>query len=185
MRKLLSILLALALLLPAGALAEQVIDLGFCGTLHIDDSSYAQPGDEASGIIIQIFPDPYAEVLFHDNINVVWADSEIEDIDVSAEEFAQSVVEFGKSAMLKEGVVAGNENILIAEIDMEERSLLLYYTLDVDYSGMGMDLQLTLHFVQMMQSSPGEGMYTFTCTSASNEGVVALLEYIENALVPN
>lgn len=181
MKKLLTVLLLLALLLPAAALADQTVDLGFA-VMHLDDSAYVQPGDEGSGVLALIIPDPSADTSFYDNINVVWTDARISDLNVSAEEFAQEVIRVAIEGMAAQGAIATNEQLLGAELDADEEMLVLYYTLDVDYTNMGIDLQTTLHFAQLAMSFEGDGMYTFTCTATSAEGVDALMNYILDAM---
>ena len=182
MKKLLSVLLVLALLLPAAAMAEQEVDLGF-GVLRLDDNAYVTLGDRESGILVQVIPDPYAEVLFYDNFNVMWSDAQISDIDMEPEAFAKYVMSVAKAGMEAQGVTASNETVLSAEIDKENDMLTLEYTMDVDYSGLGIDMQLTLYFGQLAFSFEGDGMYAITFTASSEDGILALLDYVDTALV--
>ena len=181
MKKLLAALLALALLLPAAAMADQTVDLGVC-VLRVNDDAYVTYGDKESGMLVQIIPDPNAEVMFYDNINVVWTDAEISDIDISVEEFAEFVMKTAMEGMAAQGVTVSNEQLIGSELTAEEDYLTLYYTIDVDYSNLGIDLQLTLHFTQLAMSFEDEGMYTFTCTASSADGALALLDYIDSAI---
>ena len=76
------------------------------------------------------------------------------------------VAKFGKSA----AVIGG------------KTALSVVYTMDLDYTGMGVDLQTNVTFVQAIVSEDAIGTYTFTIASDSMDGCQPLVEVVNTVV---
>lgn len=183
MKKILSLLLALAMLLPACALADTVINLG-AFQVSIPDSAYVETYEKVSGsVIASIIPDPDSPSGVYANINVTWGLASKEDITFTADEYAQAVLREAVNGLNASGVAISNPQVFTAEMSKEEGLIYLYYGFDADYTGLGVDLVTSLYMAQQCLLIDGDGMYTITFTADSEEGVLDLLEYFDSCML--
>ncbi len=61
-------------------------------------------------------------------------------------------------------------------------ALSVVYTMDLDYTGMGVDLQTNVTFVQAIVSEDAIGTYTFTIASDSMDGCQPLVEVVNTVV---
>ena len=54
--------------------------------------------------------------------------------------------------------------------------------MDLDYTGMGVDLQLNVTFVQALVSEDGMGTYTFTIASDSLDGCQPMVDVVNTVV---
>ena len=94
-------------------------------------------------------------------------------------QLAESIMTSAVSAFAQQGIVATNGQIVAAEGSAEDGYMVTYTIMDLDYSGMGIDLQITQHQLQAYMPLGSTGTYIFTFTADSQDGVKALSEYID------
>lgn len=179
MKKALSLLLVIALLLPVAALAEQTVDLGF-GTLTVDDGDLVMLGEKAENVLLVAIYPAYRETdAFHDSINVTWTAGTLTGLDGDPGEFGMNAAAAGVQGVQAENIAVSNAMLLDAALDPEEGSAVVIYCLDADYTARGQDLQLTLYYCQLFLTSEDEGTYVVTATAGSVEGMDLLMAYID------
>ena len=181
MKKLLSVLLALVLMLGcASVLAEatpaesnlQIIDFGdFTMTLDPD-----MPGDlfdkAENQVYFQLFPFYDENAAFNPNINCVW-NSAVEDLtQIDANEFATAVMQAMLAQYEAMGLKAENALILMATPDEQDGKYALSYLAQYTLEG------TTLYMMQAVVSDAAFGTYTFTVTFTDPTQVDALTEIV-------
>lgn len=74
--------------------------------------------------------------------------------------------------MEQQNVAVANPTVLGASMDEigGKAALSVMYSMDVDYTNAGLDLQTTLTWVQGIVSEEGLGTYTFTITTDNVDG---------------
>ncbi|MBQ8954489.1 MAG: hypothetical protein IJ048_10265 [Clostridia bacterium] len=189
MKKLIAALLALALILSGAALADaapqiaaEAIDFGDF-TMELDPEMPGEIYDKVSGeMLFQIYPAYRVNGDESSNVNCVWVD-EAMDFDAFADETAQAQL----AEELLQNVLAGFEE---ANMKTDDLTVLLYglveqdgvpgfavvYSVDVDYSGMGIDLQATLYQELAYLSDEAFGTYIFTATAVDMDTLTDILE---------
>ena len=163
MKKIVALLLSLLLLLPTMAMAEILEFDDF--TLEIKDGDLYELGTKAEGeILFMLYPAYDPNATFYPNINCTWVNGSIVD---TLKGYAQ------------QGIAATNGKVVRAEASEEHGYMITYTTTDVDYSGVGVDLQCTLHQMQAFMPLGGTGTYIFTFTAVSEDILAELAEYID------
>ena len=179
MKKITALLLALLLFLPTMAMAEILEFDDF--TLEIKEGDVYELGSKGEGeILFMLYPayDPNATVF--PNINCTWTSASIAtDLKrATPMQLAESIMTSAVSAFAQQGIAATNGQVVAAEGSAEDGYMVTYTIMDLDYSGMGIDLQITQHQLQAYMPLGPIGTYVFTFTADSQEGVEALSEYI-------
>lgn len=188
MKKILALLLSLMLLLPAIALGEAasdpnlyVVDFDdFTITLNATDA--IQKGEKTNGqVLFMLYPDYDETVMMHPNINAVWTSEDVSQMgNVTPTDFGNLVLQQSAQGLAAQGIAVANESLLAAERDEETGSMTLIMSYDADYTGVGIDLKVTLYMVQLYVPMGGEtGSYIFTLTGSSMEDVDALLDKLD------
>lgn len=188
MKKILALLLSLMLLLPAIALGEAasdpnlyVVDFDdFTITLNATDA--IQKGEKTNGqVLFMLYPDYDETVMMHPNINAVWTSEDVSQMgNVTPTDFGNLVLQQSAQGLAAQGIAVANEALLAAERDEETGSMTLIMSYDADYTGVGVDLKVTLYMVQLYVPMGGEtGSYIFTLTGSSMEDVDALLDKLD------
>lgn len=186
MKKILALLLSLMLLLPVVAMGEAAsnpdvysVDLGdFSITITSDD--LLQKGVKAEGSILFILYPAYDESnQFHCNLNAVWTAEDLSVIGViGAEVFAQSVLEQSTAALAADGIAVDNSQLLNAVYDEETQSTTLIYSMDIDYTSVGLDLAITMYQLQLYMPVSEGNTYIFTISADTLENTEAMLAYL-------
>ncbi len=180
MKKIVALLLALLLLLPAMAMAEILEFDDF--TLEIKDGDLYELGTKAEGeILFMLYPAYDPNATFYPNINCTWSSGSIVDtLKVNTPmELAESFLSNALKGYAQQGVAATNGKVVRAQASEEHGYLITYTTTDMDYSGLGVDLQCTLHQMQAFMPLGGTGTYIFTFTAVSEDILAELAEYID------
>lgn len=180
MKKITALLLALLLLLPTMAMAEILEFDDF--TLEIKDGDLYELGTKTEGdLLFILYPAYDPNATFYPNINCTWVDDSIADTlkTTTAMEMAEVLLSNAMTGYAQQGIVATNGKVVNAEGNEEHGYLITYTTTDVDYSGLGVDLQCTLHQLQAFMPLGGNGTYIFTFTATSEEILAGLTEYID------
>lgn len=183
MKKLFALLTVLMMLLPA-ALADTVHLDAFTFELPEEDL-YIQYEKTEGGVVLFFYPSIDWEAEFRDNINITWTSQSLRGLDATADEMAEETVREAIAQLEEAGVIAANDEILETAFDPDEGMFTVYYKLDVDYTPMGIDTQLTLYFYQLSILVEGDGTYIFTLTSNSETGMEALHQHLDEVMQPN
>ena len=181
MKKLLALLLLLAMLLPAAAMAD---------TLHMDPFTFELPEEDLyiqyekseNGVLLFIYPAPDWGADFHDNINVTWTTDLLLGVEQTADELAAETLDDAIAQLEEADVAVDRPEILDAALDPVEGTFSIYYRMDVDYTAVGVDMQIALYFYQQSISIEGDGTYIFTLTSDSEEGIDGLRAHLDEVM---
>lgn len=187
MKKLLALVLSLVLLLPMVALGEtaefQYVSFGDFSLAVSDADIYETYEKVNNQVMFAFFPNYDENAVFHPNFNAVWVDGDVTALgDVSVEAVGQSLVDGIVAGMEQQGVVCTDAQLLAAE-QQEDGTVLTMFSMNADYTGMGMDLQTPLIYVQMWVSFGEKGSYIFTLTGTDLDTVQALLTRLDTLQV--
>lgn len=124
------------------------------------------------------------EDAFSSNLNVVWTEdaSDLSAADPAAT--AQSIVDGVVASLAQQGIVATNPTILAATMDEVggKPALSVIYSMDMDYSGAGVDLQVNVTYIQGIVSEEGLGTYTFTIGTDNINGCQSLIDIVNTTV---
>ena len=86
--------------------------------------------------------------------------------------------------MEQQNVAVANPTVLGASMDEigGKAALSVMYSMDVDYTNAGLDLQTTLTWVQGIVSEEGLGTYTFTITTDNVDGCQSLVDIVNSTV---
>lgn len=104
--------------------------------------------------------------------------------DVTTDEMAENTVSEAIAQLEAANVAATHPEILDAALDAGAGTFSILYRLDVDYSPMGINMQITLYFYRQRISVEGDGTYTFALTSNSEAGIDELREHLDSVRQP-
>lgn len=181
MKKLLSILLTLALLLGcASAFAEDsatasnlaVYDFGDF-TMTFDEDMIGSVYEKANNeVYFQIFPFYDENATFNTNINCVWSSVTDDLTQIDATEFANSILSAMVAQLQDMEMNAGNAQVLLAEPDELDGKYALCYLAQYELEG------ITVYLMTVVVSDAAFGSYTFSVTFSDPTLVEALAEII-------
>ena len=185
MKRLASLLMALALLLAAAALAEPaaettVLDLDDF-TLTVPANTVYETSDKANNVVFMQLSSPTGS---NSNLNCVWAEQPMDLALYTQELFELSAKPAIEASMEEAGI--GMTNLTFAPIELKELNgvpvLYAGYSYDADYSPLGYDLQLALNISQFIASREDLGTYTFTITwiEDDTEAYQALMDIVDS-----
>ena len=97
---------------------------------------------------------------------------------------AETIMASAVSALEGQGATVTNPQVLTAGLDEvgSKTALSVGYSMDVDYTGMGVDLQVTLIFAQAIVSEEGLGTYTFTITTDDPTTTQPLVDIVNSTV---
>lgn len=195
MKRLLLMLLSLLLLtlpavaestVPSGSeelyLEATTLDLGDF-TMNVFTIDGIQTGVKADAqVLAVVYPLYNPEAVFHDTINIMWfAADQTANIALSgAEFFAQANLIDIVNAFTSSGIAATNPQLL--SFAHENNEFAMAYSVNLDYTGVGRDLQMDIWQLQHYTMTPGNGTYVFTLTADSVDDL-ELLTYYLNTVV--
>ncbi len=186
MKKLASLLICLCCLC-AFALAEGEINLDSVETLTYDlgdftiDVSvddYVQQSEKAdNAVFFVVYPDFAGSTDFNPYYNIAWTQQDLSAVfnQMEAAELAQKQLDGPVASYNAMGVAVDNARVTRAEYSEDLSTLTMHTVMDVDYSGMGVDLQMTLHQAQVWMDLGEAGGYIFSFTAADEPGLEAML----------
>lgn len=182
MKKLLSILLALALMLGcAGVLAEEPTtevnlaeyDFGDF-TMTFDENMEGYINEKADNqVYFTLLPNKDENAELAANINCVWSAASEDLTQTTSEAFASLVLSSMEAAYKAQGLSYANPQILLAEDDELDGLHALCYLAQYELEG------YTLYIMQIAVSDASFGTYTFTATTANLMDIESLAEIIE------
>lgn len=185
MKKLLSLLLCLMMLVPVAASAQtaaetQTLDLGdFTVELGMNDAY--QLGEKAHNqvmAIIYVDYDPNADAL--DNFNVVWSQDSITDtlaLYDNVEEYATLTME-QSAAAIEELKIDVLDYQLLDAVYKDNICVIVTY-MNADYTGAGFPVQLEQYQMQVYVPQPDNSTYIFTFTATDLERLYAISTYLD------
>lgn len=181
MKKLLSVLLALVLMLGcASALAEatpaesNLETFEFDGfTMTFDADMIGEIYDKAENqVYFQLFPFYDENAAFNSNINCVWNPA-VEDLTkIDANVFAAAVMQAMPAQYEAMGLKVENAKVLLAQPDEQDGKYAISYMAQYDLEG------ITLYMMQAVVSDAAFGTYSFTVTFADLTQADALTEIV-------
>lgn len=177
MKKLLA--LVLVLLLVCSSTMASALFLGDFN-LDIELEWIADKAEKADNqVYLQIYPQYDAEAQFHPNINVVWMEN-AGDLDLDAEQIDTMLIQY-QTAYQDAGIAADNMTLKAYNYGIvdDRPTFGIIYTCDCDYSGFGVDLQLTLWVAQIMVEAPDGSCYAFTATAADYDELHGLVDILD------
>lgn len=91
-----------------------------------------------------------------------------------------SIATSAAAALEGQGIKVANTQVVGASMDEigSKPALSVVYSVDVDYTAVGLDLQTTLYFVQGIVSEEALGTYTFTITTNDMTTVQSLMDIV-------
>ena len=181
MKRIFCLLLCLLCLCPA-ALAEltaeaTVYDFGDF-TLEVPAGAVVQEGEKTAGAaFFAVYPYYDTTQAFNDNYNIVWVPQDFSLLfaQTDANSLAQAQINTNLASFAAMGVEVANVTLLAAGYDESGNNFSYYITMDLDYTGAGLDLQLTLHQVQMYMDLGDEAGYIFSFAARDAETLEALI----------
>lgn len=184
MKKLLALVLSLMLLLPVFALAEDTTTLvpvefeDF--TMYLSPDDNLQTADKADmQVMAYIYPHYDETASVAQNISITWTSNGTIDLGgMDIVTYGQLLVEGYANGMTSQGITVSDYELGSTYLD--DTSFTLYYTMDVDYSALNIDLKTTLHMCTVTLSLGERGSYVFTITADSLDGLGMLSDYVAN-----
>ena len=183
MKRIFCLLLCLLCLCPA-ALAENPAGGGMVTydfddfTIDVPAGAVVQEGEKTAGAaFFAVYPYYDATQAFNDNYNIVWVPQDFSLLfaQTDANSLAQAQINTNLASFAAMGVEVANVTLLAAGYDESGNNFSYYITMDLDYTGAGLDLQLTLHQVQMYMDLGDEAGYIFSFSARDAETLEALI----------
>lgn len=191
MRKLLSVLFTLALLFSVTAIAEEApavaqIELDFGNfTMSIPEDMVGTSADEIvnNQPFVQLFQDYSDTAAFNKNLNIVWSNEVLDLNAVDPSAYGSMVLNAVVAQFESTGVAVANPTLLAAEPNEHDgkAALGVMYSTDLDYTGAGVDLQMTLYTIQLyVPDEAFEGTYIITISTDDMENTQTLFEVADS-----
>lgn len=184
MKKLLSVLLSLMLLMPAAALAqtaEETVTVDFDDfTLELGANDVYETGEKVSNkVLVQVYADYDPNAGMADNFNIVWSDGDITVAldEVGIEAYARAMMEGTAGELESMGLALPEYRLIDVVYENGVASVCTYMI--VDYSGIGYPIQTAMYQLQVYLPQPDASTYVITFTSATEEGLNRLTGYLD------
>ena len=188
MRKFLLVLMALCLaVVPALAETAETATVDFGAfTLTFPAEMQGQVAEEIveNEAFVTLYQMDDMEDSFASNLNIVWNESVVDLASQDPAAYAQAIVDASVAMMEQQNVAVANPTVLGASMDEigGKAALSMMYSMDVDYTNAGLDLQITLTFVQGIVSEEGLGTYTFTISTDNVDGCQSLVDIVNSTV---
>ena len=147
-------------------------------TIDVPAGAVVQEGEKTAGAaFFAVYPYYDATQAFNDNYNIVWVPQDFSLLfaQTDANSLAQAQINTNLASFAAMGVEVANVTLLAAGYDESGNNFSYYITMDLDYTGAGLDLQLTLHQVQMYMDLGDEAGYIFSFSARDAETLEALI----------
>lgn len=192
MKKLASLLLTLAMLLPMMAMAETAdepavytFDFG-AFTIDLAETDYYQVAEEMTdnAVYLQVYPGYDPSNTTHPNFNVVWS-SEDPTATINlygAENYAKLGQQAAQQQYEQMGITVSDAQVLSAVFEDGVGAFFTVSTLD--YTGMGLDLVTPVYQLQVFMCMGDAGTYLFTFSADTLEKVEEISAYLDTVVFP-
>ena len=192
MKKFVSLLIALTILLPVLAMAETAaapalytFDFGVF-TIDLAENDYYQVAEELadSTLYLQVYPNYSDSNVVHPNFNVVWCAQDPSMIIslYGAENYAKLSQQAAMQQYEQMGIAATDAQVLSASFEDGIGSFWTVSTLD--YTGAGTPLTATIYQLQIFLCFDGDGCYIFTFSADTPEKVEEISAYLDTVVFP-
>lgn len=190
MRRMIALMMALLLALGCAACAEapavemMTLDFGdFTMDVRADAIGTTAETIENNVPFMMIFEDYEEGADFNKNLNCVWTDEVMDLNAVDPDMYVQYMVAMTMQEFNAMGVAASEPMLYAAGLDRHDgKDAISYvYSLNLDYSGIGIDSCMTLYYIQAAVPIDGSGTYFFTITTddlSTCEELMAAMESI-------
>lgn len=182
MKKILSLVLCLMMLLPIVALGESeyvTMDIGDY-TMDVLPTDICLTGAKTDGgQMFQMFVNYDEAANFHPNMVGAWMSQDMGPIfdlgAITPADFAGMMLEQAVGQLKTQGIVVNGSELLDASY--ADGVMVLTFSMDVDYTGAGVDLVMTLVQRQIYVMRGEAGTYLFNLGSDSVEAVDDMMVY--------
>lgn len=185
MRKFLLVLMALCLAVVPALAETAAVDFG-AFTLTFPAEMQGQVAEKIveNEAFVTLYQMDDMEDSFASNLNIVWSESVVDLASQDPAAYAQAIVDASVAMMEQQNVAVANPTVLGASMDEigGKAALSVMYSMDVDYTNAGLDLQTTLTWVQGIVSEEGLGTYTFTITTDNVDGCQPLVDIVNSTV---
>ncbi len=187
MKKFLALILALTMAFACVSALAQTAESSLTTydfedfTMDFDPNMPGNSVEKADNqVFFTLYPNYSAEKKFNSNIVIVWAKASEDLSACDPTATCNAVIEQAVSSMNAQKVATANTQVLSAEIDElgGKAAMSFFYTIDVDYTALGVDLKTTLYFVQAIVSEAAFGTYTFTITSDNYDDLASAIAIV-------
>jgi len=192
MKKIASLLLALAMLLPVLAMAETAVAPAMhtfdFGVFMIDlaETDVYQVAEEMTdnAVYLQVYPDYDPSKTMHPNFNFVWTaqDPTMAIKLYGAENYAKLGQEAAKQQYEQMGIAVNDAQVLSATFEDDIGAFFTVSTLD--YTGMGIELVTPVYQLQVFMCMGDAGTYIFTFSADTLEKVEEISAYLDTVVFP-
>jgi len=192
MRKLLCVWIALMLVFTVAAAesapetqAPAMVELNFIDfTLLIPEDIIGTVEQEmVNGSPFFVFFEDYdPNAAFNKNLNGVWTEELLDIEAVDPTQFVSMTIATVAQQYESIGIAATDPMLYMAGLDEHDgkQALSQVYSLNLDYTGVGFDLQKTIYTMQAIVPIEGVGTYTFTITTDDMENIPVLMGVMES-----
>ena len=186
MRKFLLVLMALCLaVVPALAETAEPTALDFGDfTMTIPADMQYEMADEITDNATFFMLYQPSESAFTTNMALVWSEAASDLTAADPQTTGEAILATAQTTLEAQSVAVANPTLVGASMDEigGKTALSVVYTMDLDYTGMGVDLQTNVTFVQAIVSEDAIGTYTFTIASDSMDGCQPLVEVVNTVV---
>ena len=186
MRKFLLVLMALCLaVVPALAETAEPAALDFGDfTMTIPADMQYEMADEITDNATFFMLYQPSESAFTTNMALVWSEAASDLTAADPQTTGEAILATAQTTLEAQSVAVANPTLVGASMDEigGKTALSVVYTMDLDYTGMGVDLQTNVTFVQAIVSEDAIGTYTFTIASDSMDGCQPLVEVVNTVV---
>ena len=186
MKKILSVILSLVLLLPVLAGAEApvlpyTIDFGPF-TMNLAANDYYEIADSlvSNQVYTIIYVDYDENSMMTPTINAVWSSDDLaREINLigGMEKYAEIILKNTHSTYASMGIQMTNPTVIMTEWDDNIGCIVTSCTMD--YTGSGVDMVTAMYQMQALFCNLDGGSYIFTLTSNSMEQIVTMAAYLD------
>ena len=186
MRKFLLVLMALCLaIVPALAETAEPATLDFGDfTMTIPADMQYEMADEITDNATFFMLYQPSESAFTTNMALVWSEAASDLTAADPQTTGEAILATAQTTLEAQSVAVANPTLVGASMDEigGKAALSVMYSMDVDYTNAGLDLQTTLTWVQGIVSEEGLGTYTFTITTDNVDGCQSLVDIVNSTV---
>lgn len=191
MKKLVCILVCLLLPIAAMAEAAQEVTVDFGDfTMTCMSNDELQQNEKADGAMIAaLVPAAHKTESLTPNLNVLWFEEDLSPVIqmYGADAYAQAVYEAAIQQIEGAGLTISDPTFIGQElVESPENNctiLFIAYSMNVDYSSLGNDVQPTMYQEMAYMLTEGKGSYCFTLTGYDAATMTAMEETYLNSVV--
>ena len=185
MRKFLLVLMALCLAAVPALAEPAALDFGDFTMTVPAGMQYDMADEIADGeLFFVLFQMDDTEDAYLSNLTVSWQENPMDVVGMDPAAFAQSTMDDLVDNMERQSIAVANPAVLSAAMDEigGRAALSIVYSIDVDFTGIGQDQQVTLTLTQRFVAEEGMGTYAFTLTTDDAENCQPLVDALNSVV---